>query len=791
MRVSLLRFIFTAFVLILIGFIPVTATAQAESPIPNLEVILLIDESDSMLDTDPLDRTLDAVELFINTLGVDLSTADFRVALVAYNDGAKLIGDGFVSLKTQDARQQLIERYRAERPPRERTYTDVVAGLQEARALLNQHQEGYKPIVVILSDGKPETSFANERTAPEGVADYLQRLESLAANEFDGVGYEGAQCSSDANRTPIYTIAIRNGTLEENYPADLKELWLRTASSTGGSYRENITDNDADFQQNLQTIFTDFLREWLCVQVSSAQFMPLPFSQTFELNDSHAQVIFSIAKSDPTAQVQILNAAGQEVFPRAGSVNQNQSGLSESWAILRPEDRVGWSGAWTVNLTGPEGAQASVSPIFITDIIRLNVVSPSVGILPLGADLTVQTEIVDNSGQPISPELILSKNVSIIGPDNQPLAESELQYQPNGKLVSVIPAPTQEGRYQINVNATVAAGEKQLPFQQTRFVELSRLLPWLDMTSPTAGGRYPFSTFIPLEAIFKLHLDELDPAINLKNEVSAELYRINASGAAREPVGRYDLTLQPELGGAGHFGGQLPNDLPAGAYEVDLKLLTQPPGGQEYEAPPVSIAFTIEDLPTPTPPPTALPTALPTATMAPTAPASPTVVIVPTATPTPEPSEPLIFDLPPAILLSCGLLIFLLALGLIVMLFLRNRPSLAMIGIEDVSSYPNANNDTLFNGISSYWSKTVTIRDQNDVELAKLRFMPQDSGPVIEVHSLIEGAQVRVKNFLYGEGDQFYPENGDLIEIGDRSNLVRLRFDAPEKDDYDDEDYYA
>lgn len=781
MRISRLRFFFVASLLVLIMVMPVTATAQGESPIPNLEVILIIDESFSMNETDPMDRRLDAVELFVNTLGVDLSQADFRVALIAFNNGAQLIGDGFVSLKDPGAREQLISSYDMERQ-KAQGYTDVLAGFQLARELLNQHQEGYKPVVMIISDGKPETEFANEKDAPDGVADYLQNLEAFAADAFDDVGYNGAQCSSSAKGTPIYTIAIRHAILPEDYPPELKDLWLRMASFTGGSYRENISDDDTQFQKNLQTIFTEFLREWLCVQVDDSGFLPLPLTQTFEVNDSHAQIIFSIAKTDPDAQVQILNAAGQALVATPGSVNRNQSALSESWAILRPPDRQGWTGTWTVNITGQ--GEASLSPIFITDMIRLNFISPSVGVLPLGADFVIQTEILNKNDQPLSPDLILSSEITLTGPDNQPLASDQPTILPNGRLLSVIPAPTQEGRYQINVNATVAAGENQIPLQQTRFVELSRLLPWLNVTSPIAGASYPSGTFTPLEVILMLQFEELDGAIN-RNEVRAELYRVHSSGSARDAVGQYDLTLQPDREGPGHFGGQLPDDLPLGAYELDVILLSQPLGGQEYEAPPRSISFTIENVPTVTP----LPAALPSATIAPTPSALPTVVIVPaTITPTPAPSKPLVLDIPPQLLLSCGLLIFLFALGLIIILFFRNRPSLARIGLEDISSYPNPTNEVVFSSsdIRSYFSRTVTIRDQDDAELAQLRLSAEKSGPIAEVLHVTEGAELRIRNAIYDEGDTFYPENGNTIEIRGTANNVLLRFDVPEKEN----DYY-
>lgn len=779
MRTSSFRLIFAIFFLLLIGTQPVTVKGQSESPLPNLEVILLIDESGSMVVTDPENRRIDAVELFINTLGVDLSGADFRLALIAFNNDAKVIGDGFVSLKTSDARTQLLQQYREQRGFTAGN-TNVLAGLQQARALLDNHQPGYKPIVVVISDGQPETEEANVNS-PEKLRLYNEELRNYAANEFDDVRYEGQQCASQGiTGTPIYTIAIRSAALatEASYPKELKDLWLELTSLSNGSYAENIGGNNTQFQQNLQIIFTQFLRDWLCVQVDSSTFEPLPSTKTFFVNDSHAQLIFSIAKTDPNVQVKIQNAAGKEVLSTADGVNRHQSGLSESWAILRPPDRQEWSGEWTIQLTGP--GEVSFIPIYVTDLIRLNLISPPVGVLPLGGDLLIQAEVLDNNGQPVSPAFILESNVTVIGPNKQRLPGSALSFLQDSRILSVIPAPTEEGRYEININALIEnqSGEN-IPVKQTKFIELSRLLPRLEVTSPTIAGKYPLGALTEIEAVLMLNTQEFDGAVN-QSQVTAKLYQL--LGNIKQEVGQLPLALTPERGGPGHYWAPLPNDLPSGDYQLDLQLVSQPVGGQKYEAPPVMIPFTIQGTATATP-------------LSQPVEATATVAIpIPTITPIPTPSEPLLLDFGPQAFIGAGTLILLVVLGLIFFLFLGNRPSLAMMGVEDISSYSNPNNDVLFNSsdIRSYFARTHTIRDQDGNELAKLRFRPDENGPTAEVEWMAEGAQLHFRNLVYNEGDDFYPENGDIIEISDQINNVRLRVDVPERDDdYDDQDHIA
>ena len=98
---------FTFFLTLLLG-IAVPAEAQTDSAATNLEVIILLDESGSMWrDTDPEDRRGEAVELFINALSVDASSAEYRAAIVTFGDDATLFGNGFVDIKDDAARTDL------------------------------------------------------------------------------------------------------------------------------------------------------------------------------------------------------------------------------------------------------------------------------------------------------------------------------------------------------------------------------------------------------------------------------------------------------------------------------------------------------------------------------------------------------------------------------------------------------------------------------------------------------------------------------------------------------------
>ena len=94
------------FILVLVFLSVATRTnAQETNPIPNLEIIVLLDESGSIWrETDPDDRRGDAVALFVNALGADQSSADFRLAIATFGTNATPFGDGFLAIKDTAAR---------------------------------------------------------------------------------------------------------------------------------------------------------------------------------------------------------------------------------------------------------------------------------------------------------------------------------------------------------------------------------------------------------------------------------------------------------------------------------------------------------------------------------------------------------------------------------------------------------------------------------------------------------------------------------------------------------------
>ena len=110
-------------VLSIINAAPALAQSTGTSPqiLPNLDLMLVVDESDSMWRTygtgvRPADLAQRSVETLIDTFGVETLGSDFRVGIIVYGDEAQLVAP-LTSLQ-QPANQTLLkEAFRSQHAP--------------------------------------------------------------------------------------------------------------------------------------------------------------------------------------------------------------------------------------------------------------------------------------------------------------------------------------------------------------------------------------------------------------------------------------------------------------------------------------------------------------------------------------------------------------------------------------------------------------------------------------------------------------------------------------------------
>ena len=104
--------------LINVGIVQVgMVSAQSQPQYPNLEVIVMIDESGSMYDfpdrsgTDPDFWRSESMELLLNTLGANMTPAQMRLAVIPFSSShqTEVLLDSFIDPTNSAERPALIE----------------------------------------------------------------------------------------------------------------------------------------------------------------------------------------------------------------------------------------------------------------------------------------------------------------------------------------------------------------------------------------------------------------------------------------------------------------------------------------------------------------------------------------------------------------------------------------------------------------------------------------------------------------------------------------------------------
>lgn len=111
-----------------------------------LAVILILDNSGSMQDSDAANLRFTGARLFISLL----DTGD-SVGLVAFSTTSQMLTDGLVTIDQEVQKDALIRSLSLQAP---QGFTDIKAAFEQAASM----SAGHAPTIVLLTDGKPEIS---------------------------------------------------------------------------------------------------------------------------------------------------------------------------------------------------------------------------------------------------------------------------------------------------------------------------------------------------------------------------------------------------------------------------------------------------------------------------------------------------------------------------------------------------------------------------------------------------------------------------------------------------------
>ncbi|MCM3115346.1 VWA domain-containing protein [Neobacillus sp. MER 74] len=229
---NIIRYFFM-FILILIPiFSSVALHADAvEGPVysaSQMEGVLVVDVSKSMLTSDPNKVSNEAMKMFIDMSSLNRD----KIAVISYSDEVRSKKD-LVKIGTEKDKETLkahidsLKKYPA---------TDISVGVKEAVNVLNKnHEKNYLPIIVLLADGNNDLLSNKGKTIKQADDDLAQ-----------------AVTQAKAQRYPIYVIGLNaNGKLN-------KEVLQNIASRTNGKFFE--TSNANDLPGILREIFANHLK---------------------------------------------------------------------------------------------------------------------------------------------------------------------------------------------------------------------------------------------------------------------------------------------------------------------------------------------------------------------------------------------------------------------------------------------------------------------------------------------------------------------------------------------------
>lgn len=694
------------FFFLLAGRSPVVYGQEGDSSIPNipkLDVVVIVDESASMWETTDLDRKrIDAFNLLIDSLGgLERSSENVRVSVIAFGSAELTqVVVPFTPVNSQtvnDIKEAYFffnERlaYPADGAVVGLRWTDALYALELAEAQFtdatNGHRPEYKPAIIIMSDGKPETQQINDKA---GDSDFESKLESYInqilaqaakfSSEPGELYYYEGPCEPPLKKgwVPIYTVAVNDGAI---LPTNYQEIWRKLAEQNGGSY---YAEPGHLTPQNLGSVYFEIYRDLIC-QESRLEPIAVPSVNEYQVEELYSNIVFTILKGNEGIQVRLYRPDGSQLSESDPNVIVNKSRLDEVWSIKRGGS---WAGTWKVELTG-EGRILFSYDTFSD--IQINTISPTSDFSKAGKPIDISVEVINSDGTPLTSS-VQSFTLDVIRPSGETTPLGNLTATGERFNYSFEDTLT-EGEYyfegQMTMNQPSGGGTIQQPWS-LRMVSV--LDPYLSMVSPPENITLYTSEPLDLQVDIKV-ADQ--PAVALASQnppVTALLFKDGIQ--VYEPV---TLVFAGELAPARMRGQIPPNTLQEGEYTIQYTLEAQ---GIKAEQEIIRTNFIMQPATVAT---TATPAPVPTATPAPV----PTVV--------PEPPEPL----PLGFILAMLLVLLLVAIVVLAVVWYMQSPKMQPFTLR---SYGDGTMETYGQRLGGKLSQNKRFFTKTGEEI-KLQFSP-------------------------------------------------------------------
>ncbi len=583
------------------GVLP--ASADSDGLVPNLDIVLVIDESGSMMrpgtaQNDPGILGVHNGWRFViadmftqNWLGLDQSGASHRVGVVLFGSDAIQVPGGLTPVSDGAKLSSLVDGLHDDM-----NGTNYMAALSAARNMLSSGRQDAKKAIIFLSDGVCEDTSIMFTTQ-----ECINQVRATLP-QFD---------------VPIYTVAFTSDAFDQQGGyAYYNNLLEEMAVSTSGLYLRAEKD-----QFDLALQYENIMRHLMDLpEAEEGEIYEVPsqgMDVTFEVESNVFQVIVTVFK-DAGVHEKLYQPDGTEILcgnNAATGVLCKGNTNATSFSITDPA-----VGQWTVRLDGRGRAQIRKIVLPKNAMVSL---SSFQNPWPTGKPFMVSFHIVDEENEWMD---LTDVNATLLAPDGTmqtiPLekdSESNLWiYYANTSLV---------GEYKFTISRPNQGDDISIDYPFTVTV---KDMPWLAVLQPQSMGEYP--TNLPLDIFAQVMVGTSVYPPPPTDRVEIEVYVVDQ--ASLDERGHVLL----ELGDYDTFVGQI-SDLPMGEYFATVTLNHTVAEGESFMDS-LQVYFKVGqavDTPTPTPEPTVEPTDAPTEIPAP--PKVPPTPFPPTPTPMPDPCD--------------------------------------------------------------------------------------------------------------------------------------------------------
>jgi Mg-chelatase subunit ChlD len=721
---------------LLVGVAPPAAASPPLAGVPSLDIMLVIDQSRTMVYYSDVESWRIAMaSLFADLLSVDQSGASHQLGAVMFGNNAELISplsniqDQVVRGNFNDSLILHNENMGA---------TNIPEAIRTAQTELDEHgREDAVQAIVLLSDFVCE--FHAGMTLEETQACHSQ-IRTLASRP-------------DQENYPIFIISLT--TLERRNSSNYAMYWAfgrEIANLTNALYFEPNNPQD-----ELLNTYLQIIRHLFGLQPGAPPVITQGSTEiTFEVPEDLQQVVFTVFKFQEGISSEVTDPTGRliGIGSTEADVIVSRSDSTDVYSFQEPQ-----AGTWTVRLDGDGTAN-----IFTIEFPRANftvdVELPDITqTYPRGKPMDISIHVLNQAQE---SQAVNGLTIDVVLPDAS-IRSLALEQSENLTYRGRLEDTAQAGTYTLQIRSPGEGSEGQVEEDITINVVES---PWLRLLQPAEDGAYPYDIALEVQAQLMSGTEPFVPGAGENVFIGVDVLDNNG-----QPVANAQLTLES----SGRAIGTV--SLPEGTYILHSTMVYQNSNNNDHYTDENRFSFMMKGVSPATITPTWTP--LPTASATLTFTLTPLPTIPPPPMPTPIPPAP---PKPVSILAILGILggLIVLAGGGVAGWWWFNQP--ALVGTLESSSgewIPLSGKRSVSIGSDRHCQVIISDLDVQ-ARHAQIRASGSRKNPQVEIRTLTASAVVKVNGL---ETTYQILQDGDKIEIGNQkytiSGMPGRTFDTP------------